>query len=744
MTSTRPQSRLPRWRQLLLALLFLLCGPGLASCNAAEPTAAAATTEPAKTPAAGWQQPTPTALEATVARVVAQMLPRLHYERLSPDETLSERLFTAYFERLDPERSYFLASDLAEFAGRRQELCELLLKGRLEFGFQVYDRFVQRVRERVEFVREAVKTPPDFTVKEELLLDRAKAPWCASRAELDELWRKKVKNQILVYTLMAEESKRKAAEKKGNGGAGEAGFIPPPPAERVLRFHQSLLATLEENESLNLTELYLTTFAQLYDPHSAYMAPTSEEDFNIQMRLSLQGIGAVLTSEDGYVKIVEVMPGGPAALDGRLQAGDRIIAVAQNGKEPVEVINMNLNKVVRMIRGPKGTKVALTILSAAKGVHGLPATITLTRDEVKLTEQEAKLSQQPLPTAPGRHVAILELPSFYADFDGRRNGDKEFKSASRDLERLLRDATAGGAAGVILDLRSDGGGSLDEAIAIAGLFLPRGPVVQVRDSERRLDIQKSTRPQPLYTGPLVVLTNRLSASASEIVAAALQDYGRAVVIGEGSTHGKGTVQSVINLDQAIRLPFQAQLRRDPGSLKLTLAKFYRVNGGSTQRKGVTPDIAFPSFTDFMELGESNLPAALPWDEIAPLPLPAIAGDVRPFLPALKQRSAARLAADPEMAAYRDSVQRYGELRARKNLPLSREGREALLHEEEAFADQIQASTFTSRRRPTPPTPEGEEAPPPPKDLMLAEALQVMADLRELQRPAPPAAVAAGH
>jgi carboxyl-terminal processing protease len=517
---------------------------------------------------------------------------------------------------------------------------------------------------------------------------------------------------------------------------------PKPPRERVLQFYVHLLEALEQKDSFDILEVYLNALTQVYDPHSNYMAPASEEDFDISMRLTLQGIGAVLTSDDGYVKIVEIMPGGPADLDGRLQEGDRIVAVGQENAEPRNVVNLALNKVVRLIRGPKGTKVTLRVIPAGRSLSGLPVTIQLTRNEVKLTEQEAKLEIKTIPGAPDRKVAVIALPSFYADFEGRRDG-KDFKSASRDIRRLLGEAAKQQVAGVVLDLRSDGGGSLDEAVNVAGLFFDKGPVVQVRDAERDIRVLTDNDKETVFAGPLVVLVNRLSASASEIVAAALQDYRRAVIIGDASTHGKGTVQTVYHLDELLRRS-NAFHDLKTGSLKFTVAKFYRIDGGSTQRKGVAADIVFPSFADFLDLGETELPSALSWDEIKPVPVtPGL--DVRPWLPTLLQRSKARLTKDADYSELAQQVTRFGELRKIKALPLNREKRELLQAEEDAFSKKVEslASGRRASARAKAKLKSGDEPAKPGRDIMLDESLAVIGDMLALQagtlKPVPPPA-----
>ena len=740
-----------RWVSLvgawLLAALPLL---GQTPAVPATVVPAAAAPQPAMGPRA-WTPPKPKEAEAVISKVVGQMLPRFHYERLAMDAAVSEKWFDNYFDHLDRERSFFLATDIQEFSTFRDILSELLLTGKVDVAYAVYARFVERVQDRVEFARAYLQTPVAFTADEYFVTDRSKAPWCATRAELDQVWRLRLKNQLLA-TLLQDEAERKrdvaaaakpppppvtgkpavtpAAAPK-TAAAVAVAEPPKPPRERVLQFYVHLQEALEQKDSFDILEVYLNALTQVYDPHSNYMAPASEEDFDISMRLTLQGIGAVLTSDDGYVKIMEIMPGGPADLDGRLQEGDRIVAVGQENAEPQNVVNLALNKVVRLIRGPKGTKVTLRVIPAGRGLSSLPVTLLLTRNEVKLTEQEAKLEIKTIPGAPGRKVAVIELPSFYADFEGRRDG-KEFKSASHDVRRLLNEAAKQQVVGVVLDLRSDGGGSLDEAVNVAGLFFDKGPVVQVRDAERDIRVLTDNDKETVFAGPLVVLVNRLSASASEIVAAALQDYRRAVIIGDASTHGKGTVQTVYHLDELLRRS-NAFHDLKTGSLKFTVAKFYRVDGGSTQRKGVAADIVFPSFADFLDLGETELPSALPWDEIKPVPVtPGL--DVRPWLPTLLQRSKARLTKDADYSELNQQVTRFGELRKIKALPLNRQKRELLQAEEDAFSKKVEslASGRRASARAKAKLKPGDEVVKPGRDIMLDESLAVIGDMLALQ------------
>ena len=731
MNALRPHHRL--LSGLALASLLLLGG---LACHGRPPPA------PKSTPAtfAEWKAPQPGPTEAVVTQVASQVISRMHYAQLPLDEQVSAKIFAAYFDHLDHDRSYFLASDIVEFSPYREQLGDLLLRGQCGFAFRVYERFMQRAHERVEFVNHFLTQKPDFSADESVKLDRSKEPWCKNAGELDEVWRKRLKNQLIIFQVMEQvqakqeaEDKKKPKLAKDTAGTQEPGskITPKSPKERVRLFYDRLLGGLLENDKQDVLELFLNAMTQTYDPHSDYMAPESQEEFDMAMKLSLKGIGAVLQSEEGYVKVSEVMPGGPAGRDGRLHNSDWIIAVGQETGELVDVVNLPLRKVVRMIRGEKGTTVRLAVISAGKSLSGVPAVIQIVRDEVKLTEQEAKSELRTVPdrvraTGAPFKISVINLPAFYEDFAGRLKDPANYKSCSRDMLRLLEKAGADGADGIILDLRFDGGGSLEEAVKITGMFVPPGPVVQVRNTNREVKVLRSLE-TPVCDKPLVVLVNRLSASASEIVAAALQDYHRAVIIGDASTHGKGTVQTMLNLADAIRrTPFSAM--GNPGSLKFTIAKFYRINGGSTQLKGVIPDIIFPSFTDHLELGETKLPSALPWDEINNLQAtPSL--DVTPYLPKLKSLSQNRIAKDVEFQAMTETIRKFGELRSIKELPLKLTKREKLQEEEEAFAKKIEAMLTMAR----PYKNNKKEDAPPAKDLVLAEAVNVIGDLISLCR-----------
>ena len=711
------------------------------------------------------------------------MVPRYHYSRKKLDDEVSAAVFDGYFDRLDHNRSFFLASDIEGFATYRFILDDLLLRGNADFAYDVYELFVKRVRERVEYTRGRLEEPFDFETDEAMLLDRSEEPWCVDQQALDEVWRLRVKNSFLTYQLMADALAAKeakeaevAAEPQTPEGGAEgdepkpkATPVPPPkadgekeapagdakgedapddgeatpavsvpkrtPKERVLGFYERYLRQLEENEAIDILEIFLTSLGRVYDPHSVYMAPSTEEDFDIQMKLSLQGIGALLTTKDIYTEVAGIIPGGPAEADGRLKEGDRIVAVAQGDAESVDVIDMPLRKVVKLIRGAKGTTVCLTVIEAGKGLGSMPVVIDIVRDQVKLKEQEARSEIRPIELPPDKegketrkaNVLVAYLPSFYSDFEAKHKKQKDYKSSTRDVRRLLEEAKANGKLdGMVLDLRSNGGGSLDEAVSLAGLFFASGPVVQVRQASRALNKRFDEDGVTYYDGPLVVLVNRLSASASEIVAGAIQDYHRGVIVGEDSTHGKGTVQTIYHLNRVLR---NSPLFRNkpPGSLKFTMAKFYRVTGASTQQKGVTPDIILPSFTDHMKLGEAHLPNVMPWDEIAALELER-AIDIQPFVPYLQEKSRRRLDASEEFVQLQGEIARYGERREQKVITLNKAERLKLQEEEEKWSEKIRS---LKPRKPKA-VPDKKDADSPPKDgvqdRFLTEALNVLADL----------------
>jgi len=661
--------------------------------------------------------------EQIVVNFVNVIMQNYHYEKKPLTDEISKQLFDEYFDQLDHNHCFFMAQDIEEFKKYRTQLDDMLKENNIDFAYKVYEKFRQRVAERTQYVNIYLKNKVDFTTNEEILLDRAKEPWFTNKKQYNQYWNKRIKNSLLTYEMMdaAEKNKPKKDDKTK--------IKPAPtktPAERVQKFYERYKKQIAENESLDVAEIYLTTYTKIYDPHSTYMAPDTEEDFDISMRLSLSGIGAVLTVDGPFIKITEIMPGGPSDLDGRLKSGDRIIAVAQEGGESIDIIDMPLRKAVKLIRGQKGSKVYLTILQSGKSLGSVPVIYDITRDKIKLTEQEAKSKIYPINLKNNKTTNILhiDLPSFYVDFEGMQKRLPNYKSTTNDIKKLIAKSQDKNIGGMILDLRTNGGGSLEEAIKLAGLFFPEGPVVQVRSAngviDKRVDPDKNT----VFDKPLIVLVNRFSASASEIVAACLQDYHRAIIVGDSMTHGKGTVQTIIHIDD--------QLRNQPifknkkhGSIKFTMAKFYRINGGSTQVKGVVPDITFPSYTDYMKLGEARLPHVMPWDEIPPLKY-SCPITVQKYLPTIKSNIAKSLKNDKKYQQYLKNVAKYGEYSKRKTITLNKQKRMALIKEEEEWAEKIKQSLIGDKKKMDDKKNKDENY-----DFMLQESLKIMSQLIDL-------------
>ncbi len=673
-----------------------------------------------------------------LSREVANLTRTYHYSRRGIDRAISQEWFDQYFDLIDRNRNFLLQTDIDDFKSARDVIgVQVYRQGRIDFAFDVYERLLQRIKQWAVYAADHINDDFDFTVDEHMPINPDKLPRAQTMAELEEAWRKQLKNALLVLEIERLEREASQAENPVPEG-GENLPVEPEADPRlvVLKRYDRYLARRLEVEAIEIVEMFLTSLTHIYDPHSAYMAPATSEDFNIDMRLSLTGIGARLTSDDGYVTITEILTGGPAERDGRLKPDDRIVAVAQDGEPPEDVVDKPLNKVVQKIRGEKGTKVFLTVVDKQTGVRTI---VDIVRDVVKLEDQAAKseLREVDLPTeTPARaKVAVISLPSFYRDFGGAAQGG-DFSSSGNDIRRLIDEAGGTGLGGLILDLRRNGGGSLDEAIAIAGLFFGEGPVVQVREIDDRKKTRFDQDPTVAYEGPLVVLVDKTSASASEIVAAALQDYRRAVIVGDSSTHGKGTVQQKMDLDAAMqRKP--AYAGEKAGALKLTLAKYYRVTGGSTQLRGVVPDIILPSYTDHMELGEANIPHAMEWDEIQPARF-ACDVDVTPYLPELAKRSAERRAGHPEFQRLVADIAHYAERRQRKTVPLNLEARKKLIQEEKEWGRKLREARQASKNRRDRKTGKTDEEQEEDvlgqvEDLMLEEAIAVLGDLIALQR-----------
>ncbi len=596
------------------------------------------------------QASTTTAADQDTAKYVSSMISKFHISQKPLDDRISAMLVQRFVKELDPQKLYFVKPDIDGFAKYRDHLDDYLKQGKADFGYEVFALYLKRLDERLAVAHKLIDAPHDFALDESMVIDGDQLAWSADAAEANERWRKRVKYDLLTLQLdkVSAEDGRKRLHKR---------------YDTVKRSAHDM----EDNEVL---EMYLSSMAHCFDPHSSYMSKQSVEDFEIQMRLSLQGIGAALQAEDGVTVVKQIVAGGAAEKDGRLEVGDKITAVGQEEGDFQEILEMKLNKVVRLIRGDGGTKVRLRVLKKT----GETVVYELTRQTIALTSQEVKgeiiQTGERVPGTKGR-VGVINIPSFYRDFGGAQQGKDDFKSTARDVLKVLNDfRTQGGVDAIVVDLRMNGGGALSEAIEVSGLFIDRGPVVQVKEQNGRIKSHDDEEPGVEYSGPLLVLCNRLSASASEIFAAAIKDYGRGIVIGDVTTHGKGTVQNV--------MPVSSQMFRmlngskDRGSVKLTINQFYRVNGDSTQNRGVESDVVLPSLIDHMDLGESFLENALAFDHIAPAKFAAYGYNTPQVVAALKEASQKRVAVDPKFQQVAKDIERYLARKNRKTVSLNEE------------------------------------------------------------------------
>ncbi len=534
----------------------------------------------------------PTALQAESTEIIRHLLETYHYKEHELNDELSARILKNYLESLDSNRSFFLKSDIDTFTKNyRLQLDDYIDELDLTPAYEIFKIHRQRVQQRVSYALELLKQKHDFTVDEEFQFDRRETEWPSTIKELDETWRKRVKNDILNLQL----SKKQTED------------ITDTLAKRYKRI-------LDSTNQLNRNDIYqsfINAYTSAIEPHTAYFSPRISENFDISMRLSLEGIGAVLRSESDYTQIQRIIPGGPADLSELLKADDRIVGVGQGiDGEIVDVVGWRLDDVVDLIRGPKGTDLRLEVLPNESGLEGPAKIISLKRDEIKLEESAAKSNIIDMPNSDTK-IGVIELESFYVNFEAYAKGEKDYRSTTRDVRKLLKELETENISGLVIDLRGNGGGSLSESMSLTGLFIPEGPVVQTKDSNGRIDINKDPDPDIVYAGPLAVLVDRNSASASEIFAGAIQDYNRGIIIGE-PTFGKGTVQNIVDLNQ-----YSNKDKKNHGKLKTTIAQFFRISGGSNQHKGVVPDIIMPTAIDSDDHGERSYDNALPWDQVKP-------------------------------------------------------------------------------------------------------------------------------
>ncbi|MBU2955100.1 carboxy terminal-processing peptidase [Marinobacter sp. F3R08] len=591
-----------------------------------------------------YQPVAPTIDQARANILIARQLQFTHFRDLGISDELSGDVFDAYLNYLDGQRIYLSQEDIGKFDKIRTQLGSALKTGQLQPGFDIYNLVQQRIIERLQFALETIDKgldTLDFSTNESILVDRSEVDWESDANALDALWLKRIKNAVLAQRL--------------NGSDDEA------IVEALRRRYEGQLKRAYQARSEDAFQAYMNAFTGMWDPHTSYFSPRTSENFNINMSLSLEGIGAVLQSDNEYTKVVRLVPGGPASNQGQLQPADRIVSVAQEDEKPVNVIGWRLDEVVDLIRGPRNSTVTLEVIPANASDETITEAIAIKRDEVKLEEQSASKDIIRLERSGKEYaIGVITIPTFYADFQAMQAGDPNYKSTTRDVRKLIEELEAEGVEGLVIDLRNNGGGALHEANDLVGLFIDKGPTVQIRNASNDVQVLNDGDPSVAYDGPLVVLTNRMSASASEIFAGAIQDYGRGLVVGS-QTFGKGTVQAVRPLNH--------------GQLKITQSKFYRVSGGSTQHKGVIPDIEIPSRIDKTRIGEDALDHALPWDQIEAVPHTRYF-DFSGIIDELRRRHEERFSTNPEFSLLQQEINFLAEQRATDSVSLNFEERRA--------------------------------------------------------------------
>ena len=581
----------------------------------------------------------------TAVEMVAKLQER-HYAKLPYGDELSSQHLDNYVNSLDSGKMFFTAVDLADFEQYRSVMDDQLQEGKLDGGFTIFNRYHQRVQDRLNNVSDTLPetvAAMDFTIDESYPLDMEDRRWAKDQAELDDRWRKQLKNQVLSLKIADKD---------------EDEIVP-----TLQKRYDRQLQSVTKYNSQDVFQIYANALTELYDPHTNYLSPRSTENFNINMSLSLEGIGAVLQMEDEYTKVSSLVAKGPADKEGELRPSDRIVSVGQGVDGALEdIIGWRLDEVVQLIRGPKDTTVRLEVIPAKSKSTDERKVITIVRNKVKLEEQSAQKKMLEIPAGDEIiKIGVIDIPAFYIDFDAMRRGEKNYKSTTRDVKKLLQELEIDGVDGIIIDLRNNGGGSLQEANELTGLFIEYGPTVQIRHSSRRVWRDGKRLKSPYYEGPLVVLVNRLSASASEIFAGAMQDYDRAIIVGD-SSFGKGTVQTLVPLTE--------------GQLKITESKFYRISGESTQHRGVIPDVEFPSIYDTTEIGESALDHALRWDQISPV-RHINYDDFSSVLPDIQTQFLERSAHNPDFIFLEDQIEMAQAAREMTALPLNEKSRIAL-------------------------------------------------------------------
>ena len=640
--------------------------------------------------------------ERMIARQVGALLQDAHYSRIRIDDALSPRVMDKFLESMDGQRAYFLASDIEEFAPLRMRFDDMIRTGDIEPGYAMFARYQQRNRERVQHALKLLDTEPDFTVRESFEFDREGAAWPTTTAELDEIWRKRVKNDALSLVL--------------------AGKTWPEARDTLRTRYDRALKRVDQIKPEEVFETFLNSYARAFDPHSNYFSPRNSEEYKIQMSLNYEGIGASLQLVDDHVTIMNLIEGGPAAADGTLKASDRITAVGQGTEGALtDVVGWRIDDVVQLIRGKGGTTVRLQILPTGAAPGTAEKIVPLVRGKVTLEAQAAQRELKTLKRGDREYkVGVINVPGFYSDYDGQRAGNADYRSTTRDVRRLIEELKAEKIDGLVIDLRGNGGGFLPEAQSLTGLFVDQGPVVQVQFANGAKEVLDDIEQGTTYDGPLVVLIDRFSASASEIFAGAIQDYRRGVVVGQRS-FGKGTVQNLVPLQRWSSKPVN-------GQLTVTIAKFYRVTGDSTQNRGIEPDVVLASPISLQDVGESTMPDALPWDRIAAAPFRGL----EPRPPSVAQLANEERARQDRDADYRwlvEDIDALDRQRSLKSLSLNIEERRA--ERTRLEAERLARENTRRAARAEPPLAsindiDGTKLP----DVQLDQAAQVMADILE--------------
>ena len=675
----------------------------------------------------------PTLQETLAAHMAADILARFHYKTVPPDQALSEKVFDRYLKSLDPQKEFFLQSDVDRFSGDRASIAQKVRQDDLSAPFAIYDLYAHRAAERFQQVRHLLTLGFDFQVDEDLQVSRDLQPWSPTQVELDEVWRKRVKSEWLSLKL--------------------AGKDPQSIATTLDKRYERALKRLGQTTSADAFQTFMNAYTMAIEPHTNYLGPSAAAEFDISMRLSLVGIGASVSDVEDFATIMELSEGGPASRSKQLQVGDRIVGVAQGERgEMTDVIGWRTQDLAPLIRGPVGTRIKVAVLPAGAEIGAKQKVVTLVRQSVDMEDQAASSSIETVSDgAVSRRIGVITLPSFYEDFAGAQAGDANFRSATRDVQKLLAEFNASHVEGVLVDLRGNGGGSLSQAIELTSLFLGNVPVVQQRNAAGFVMVGMDKQASVLWNGPLGVLVDKRSASASEIFAAAIQDYGRGVIMGQ-SSFGKGTVQARIDLDGLVNND-----KPELGELKMTIAQFFRVNGGSTQLKGVTPDIGFTGFFDEAAIRESDFDNALPWRMIKAVHN-APDATIGSIVPALLAKHESRTQLDADFKHLQEDMDERQRQRDKNEISLNEAQRrqERAAQQAQLAARQVDSSNASSSPGQTPPTDPGaalddgllpternfkeelraEKSMKTSKDIVLIEATRIMNDAISLLKAGP--------